>query len=276
MSSTSRALLRLALVLALAPAWWPVGAGAQESRFSGIAQLDLTNAYFFRGLLNEKRGAIVQPWGELYANLYASDEGLIRDVTAGVGVWLSIHSKETLALNDPTSVYEADYYPLLSVDFAGGVNLLTVYYFYDSPNGAWDEAVQELNFKLSYDDSEGLGLSPWVNVAIETFSSSSGTTSGTGIQLGVAPTFYEGDRFSLSGSAELGLTTGDYYDVPGYDGDESAFGYANLGVGVGVPINDTFSAGLGFKYYFFGDETEFANAGKSGHGVVMGSLTAEF
>jgi hypothetical protein len=247
-----------------------------ESRFSGIAQIDFTNAYIFRGIMQEKRGAIVQPWGEAYANLYSSDTGLIRDVTAGLGVWLSIHSRETFASNGPRSIYEADYYPLVSVDFAGGFNLLTIYYFYDSPNGAWDEAVQELNFKLSYDDSESTKLSPWMNIAIETFSSSSNTTSGTGIQFGIAPTVYEHDKFSISASAETGLSVGDYYDLAGYDGDEQTFGYANLGVGLAVPIGDVLSANLGFKYFLFGDDTQFANSGHGGHGVVVGSVSASF
>jgi len=247
-----------------------------ESRFSGVAQLDLTNAYYFRGILNEKRGLIAQPWGEVYANLYSSETGLIRDVTVGFGVWLSIHSEETLAANSPPSLYEADYYPLISMDLAGGFNLLTTYYFYDSPNGAWDEAVQELNFKLSYDDSESLGLSPWVNLAIETFSSSSPSTSGSAMQFGIAPTLFENDTFSLTGSAEVGITFDDYYDGLSSDTNENTFGYANLGVAVGVPITDTWSTSLGFKYFLFGDDLQEVNGGHGGHGVVTASLSASF
>ena len=188
----------------------PVAAAAEEeSRFSGVAQVDFTNAYIFRGIMQEKRGLIAQPWGEVYVSLSSSEDGFLRDVTAGFGVWLSIHSKHTLASNDPRSLYEADYYPLVSIDFAGGFNLLTTYYFYDSPNEAWGPAVQELNFKLSYDDGESTKLAPWLNIATEIYSSSLGLDSGTGLQFGIAPTFYEGDAFSLSGSAEVGLTLGD-------------------------------------------------------------------
>jgi hypothetical protein len=263
-------------VFALLAALAIPSAGAAESRFSGIAQIDFTNAYIFRGIMNEKSGAIVQPWGEVYANLYSSDDGFLRDVTAGFGVWLSIHSEETLAVDDPTSLYEADYYPLVSVDVAGGVNLLTTYYFYDSPNGAWGPAVQELNFKLSLGEGPFERIAPWMNLAIETYSSSSGTTSGTGVQFGIAPTFFESDAFSVSGSAEVGLTIDDYYDGLSGDGNENTFGYANLGVGLGVPINDFLSAGLSFKYFLFGDDLEAVNGGHGGHGVVVGSVTAEF
>ena len=265
----------LALLIALTAFGGSTAAVAEEeSRFSGVAQLDLTNAYYFRGILNEKRGFIAQPWGEVYMNLYSSEDGLIRDVTAGFGVWLSIHSKETLASSSPHSIYEADYYPLVSVDFAGGFNLLTTYYFYDSPNGAWGPAVQELNFKLAYDDSEFTKLSPWVNVAIETFSTSLGPNSGSGVQFGIAPTLYENDAFSVSGSAELGLAINDYYE--GVDSSENAFGYANLGVGVGVPITDSWAANVGFKYFIFGDDLQTVNGGNGGHGVGTLSLSASF
>jgi hypothetical protein len=275
MPSVKRPILVLAVLAALVGS--ANGAAAQDSRFSGVLQLDLTNAYYFRGILNEKGGFIAQPWGEAYVNLYGSDDGFIRDVTAGFGVWMSIHSRETLATNSPTSLYEVDYYPLVSVDFAGGVNLLTTYYFYDSPNGAWDQAVQELNFKLSWDDSEALGafaVAPYMNFAIETYGTSLGSNSGTGLQLGIAPTFYENDHFSISGGAEIGLTIGDYYEE--VDSNENTFGYANLGVGVGVPINDTFETSLGFKYFIFGDDLQTVNGGHGGHGVVTASVTASF
>lgn len=271
MSARKPSLVALALLAALLS---PLAVRAQDSRFSAAAQIDLSNAYIFRGIMQEKRGLIAQPWGEAYVNLYSSEDGFLRDVTAGFGVWLSIHSKETLATNQPSSLYEADYYPLVSVDFAGGFNLLTIYYFYDSPNGAWDEAVQELNFKLSWDDGELTRLSPWVNFAIETYSTSLGSDSGSGVQFGIAPTLFEGDDFSIGASAEVGLTIDDYYED--VDSNENTFGYANVGLGADIPINDTFSAIVGFKYFFFGDDLETLNNEHGGHGVVTASLSASF
>jgi hypothetical protein len=271
MSVSRPSLVAFALLAALVA---PRARAEEESRFSAMAQIDLSNAYIFRGIMQEKRGLIAQPWGEVYANLYSSESGFLRDITAGVGVWLSIHSQETLAANQPTSVYEADYYPLVSIDFAGGVNLLTIYYFYDSPNGAWGEAVQELNLKLSWDDSELTRLSPWVNVAVETFSTSLGSRSGSAVQLGIAPTLFEGDDFSISAGAEVGLTIDDYYE--GVDAKEDTFGYANVGLGASLPINDTLSASVGFKYFFFGDDLETVNDEHGGHGVVTASLSASF
>jgi hypothetical protein len=272
MSRFPRFLAAVALAVAVLA---PAAHADDESRFSGVAQLDITNAYYFRGILNENDGFIAQPWGELYFSLYSSDDGFLRDVTAGFGVWMSIHSEETLAVNGPESLYEVDYYPLVSVDFAGGVNLLTTYYFYDSPNEAWDEAVQELNFKLSWDDSElWFGVAPWVNLAIETHSTSLGEHSGTGLQFGIAPTLWESERASISASAEVGLAINNYYED--VDAEEDTFGYANVGAALSAPLSELWSTTLGFKYFFFGDDLQVVNEGNGGHGVVTLSFGASF
>jgi hypothetical protein len=153
------------VLLALALAAPAVAQEEEEtSWFSGVFQTDITNAYYFRGILQEREGVIIQPWMELYANLYSSEDGFIRDVTIGAGMWNSFHSERTLAGSRNQWWYEADYYPLISVDLAGGLSLLTVYYFYTSPNDAFT-TVQELNVKLAWDDSETFGawsMQPWV------------------------------------------------------------------------------------------------------------------
>jgi len=114
-------------------------------------------------------------------SLYSAEDGPTRDVTLGAGVWNSIHSEETLAADSPKSVYETDWYPLLSVGFANGLTLTTTYYFYTSPNDAFD-TIEELNFTLEWDDSEvfDFPLAPWVNVAIETKLTSLGETRAPG------------------------------------------------------------------------------------------------
>ena len=125
------------------------------SRLSGSFQADFTNVYFFRGILQERDGFIAQPWGELYYSLYKSEDGFIRDFSIGGGVWASFHTEETRADHGPTSLYETDWYPVISLEFPHSVSLTTIYYFYTSPNDAFD-TVEELNFKLAWDDSETL------------------------------------------------------------------------------------------------------------------------
>jgi hypothetical protein len=270
----------LALLLA-APA---VAQEEDTARFSGIFQLDVTNAYFFRGILQEREGVVLQPWAELYMSLYSSEDGFLRDVTVGAGAWNSFHSERTLNRDQNQWWYELDVYPLISLGFAGGVNLLTVYYFYTSPNDAFTTA-QEANFKLSWDDSEAFGawsMQPWVNVAWEVVNTAFGPQEGYGLQAGIAPTLYaaEDESFTLTAPAEVGLSLEDYYE--GSNGENHTFGYANVGLAASIPLTfvpegaGSWSLGLSGKYFFFGHILEAANRGRSVYPVGTLSFAVEF
>jgi len=293
--TTSHAVLLVA-ALALAPfgalAAEEPEAGAREaeeeetSRISGIVQVDFTNAYFFRGIMQERDGFIGQPWGELYFNLFAADEGLIRDVTIGGGVWNSWQSEKTLREHSPGPLYETDWYPLFSVGFENDITFTLIYYFYSSPNGAFD-TVEELNLKLEWDDSEVLGrwaLAPWVNLAIETHLTSFGPDKGEGVQLGIEPTLWEldDDAYPLSFTipAELGLAIDDYYEED--DGSENAFGYASVGLLASLPITaipESFGAwtvSAGGKIFYLSETLQDVNRGDHVYPVVTASLGVEF
>ena len=285
MTARATTLIAVALVLGLsAPAF------AQDEpadRFSGTFQLDWTNAYFFRGILNEREGIILQPWGELYYSLYSSEDGFLRDVSVGGGIWTTWHSERTLADEDPQWFYEADYYPIVSLGFAGGVSLTGVYYFYTSPNGAFT-TVQELNLKLAWDDSEALGrfaMAPYVNFAIETHNTSFGPNTGSGVQIGAEPTLwsFEHERYPVKFTfpVELGLAIDNYYENA--DGSENNFGYVNFGLKMSVPLAfvpkqlGEWSFSLAAKGFYISDD--IANASNGGHNwqpVVVGSLGVSF
>jgi hypothetical protein len=254
------------------------------SRFSGMVQSDFTNVYFFRGILQEKHGFIAQPWGELYFNAFASEEGPIRDVTFGAGVWASFHTKETLAVDGPHSLYETDWYPLLSISFAHNISLTTTYYWYTSPNGAFATA-QELNFKLAWDDSETFGrwaMGPYVNFAVETRRTAFGPNEGSGVQMGIGPTlftFFEGSEMpvTLSAPIELGLAIDDYYEEE--DGDENTFGYLNFGLSASVPLAfmpvGDWSFTLTAKGWYLSNTLREV-AGHTVYPQVIGSIGVEF
>jgi hypothetical protein len=255
----------------------------ETSRFSGAFQLDVTNAYFFRGILQEREGVILQPWLELYANLYSSETGFVRDLTIGAGIWNSFHSERTGAPRERSWWYEADYYPLVSIDFAGGVNALMVYYWYDSPSDAFS-IVQEFNLKLSWDDSEyfSFPVAPWVNLAVETSRTSFGPNTGVGLQAGIAPTLYaaEDESFSLTMPIEVGLALDDYYERA--SGGENMFGYGSAGFLANIPLGfvpegaGDWYVNVGAKYFFFNDTLENANRGKNHYPVGMVSLGVAF
>lgn len=256
------------------------------SRFSGSIQADFSNAYYFRGILQERDGVQAQPWGELFYNLFSSEEGFIRDASIGAGVWASFQTENTLAQNDPRSLYEVDWYPVISLEFPEGVSLTTIYYWYTSPNDAFRH-VQELNFKLAWDDSETLGkfaLQPWINLAIETERTSFGPKKGEGFQMGVEPTLYEipidNYPITLTFPVEMGLALNDYYERA--SGSESTFGYLSFGMGASMPlafIPETFGAwsiGLVGKGYWLNHTLANANKGDTMSPQVIGSIGFEF
>jgi len=257
------------------------------SRFSGVAQLDVTNAYYFRGILQEREGVQIEPWTELYINLYSSEDGFLRDATIGGGVWLSFQSERTCVGCNPQSpqwLYEGDYYPLLSLGFAGNLTLNTTYYWYSSPNDAFATA-QELDFKLLWDDSEVFGrwaMAPWINLAIETHNTAFGPDEGQAVQMGIGPTIYaaEDESFTLTAPAELGLAIDDYYESA--SGAENTFGYANVGLLLSVPLSfipesaGAWTFSMSGKYFFFSSDLEAANRGRSTYPVGMASLGVSF
>lgn len=284
----------MALAAALAAAGLAGPALAEEDaaegpfgRFSGSLGVDFTNAYIFRGIMQEDDGFIAQPWAELDYNVYSSETGLIRDVTVGAGVWSTFHSEKTLAESSPTWLYETDWYPVVYLGLPAGLTLTTYYYFYTSPNDAFETA-QELNFKLAWDDSEALGrfaLSPWVNLAIETHRTAFGPDEGVGLQLGAEPTLYtfEHERYPVTFTlpAEMGFSLDDYYEDE--TGSENAFGYATVGLKLSVPLAfvpsqlGAWSLSLAGKGFFFSHDLAEANdAGDRWQAVVVGSFGVEF
>ena len=303
-SKSVRASIYLAALLATLPAW---RAGAQAtaageeveveveeveeeksgpgSRISGTVQFDFTNAYYFRGILNERASFIWQPWAELYLNLYGSDDGIIRDFTVGFGVWNSVHDRKTLAEHSPSNLYETDWYPTISIGLPGGVTFDTTYYWYTSPNGAFD-TVEELNFGLAWDDSEYLpfALAPYMNWAFETERTSLGNDRGVGVQLGVEPTLFELDNddwpLGFTAPVEIGLSVEDYYE--GDDGSDETFGYISYGVAATLPIGiidpsyGAWSIILKGQGFHFGDTLAEVNKHDDNYGVVTGSIALEF
>jgi hypothetical protein len=255
------------------------------SRFSGIIQADFTNVYFFRGILNERNSFIAQPWGELYYSLYDSEDCFIRNVTIGTGVWASFHAAETGAADNPKSLYEVDWYPLISVEFPRGFSLTTTYYFYTSPNDAF-ERVEEVNLRLAWDDSEALGrfaLQPWVNLALETKRTSFGPNRGEGWQMGIEPTLFElpieNYPVTVTAPVELGLALNDYYEDD--EGNEKTFGYISYGVAASVPLAfipeaaGSWTFGLSFEGISLSDMLADTN-GRHWNPVAMASVGVEF
>ena len=220
-----------------------VRAGENKGKISLSAGVDFPTAYFFRGILQEDGGFFAQPYGDITFNLYEGEKGL-NSVGATLGLWNSFQTNSPIPEpSDPTGWYETDLYGGFTVGFLDNWEVGVTYTAYISPNNSF-ESTQEISFSLSFDDSELLGafaLSPQILIAVEMQGGGADAQRplGTYFQLGVEPglTVIESEKYPvrLSLPLTLGLSLSNYYQDP-VTGDDSTFGYFDLGLKLSVPL----------------------------------------
>lgn len=250
-------------------------AGPNQGKVSFSAGLDITSAYFFRGIIQEDQGLITQTWLDATFNL--SDT---LDLT--IGIWNSMHDAQTAASANGTGPdwwYEADLYLGLSQAVSENCSVGLTYTAYTSPNDAFG-TVHELAVNGSHDDSgawggsflEGSGLQPSVTIAFELDGQADGASNeGIYLEIGIEPSFTLIDNqdqpVTLAIPVTVGLSLGDYYEDPASPtgSDDSTFGYLDIGAVLSTPLNipadyGQWEASLGLHYLFLSESTENANA----------------
>lgn len=204
--------------------------------------VDYTNAYYFRGIVQEDHAFILQPYATLTLDLWEHDDFTL---TGSVGTWNSFHDSPTNAGNTgefTENWYEADFIAAfgLAID---KFSFAAQYIWYTSPSDSF-ETVTEFDFIASYDDSELLGawkLSPSVLLAVETgddFADGADAEQGVYLQASISPGFSvklcEEADLSINFPISAGFSLSDYYEDA--DGDDDAFGFFSVGVKASVPL----------------------------------------
>lgn len=248
----------------------PAAAAAEEesSPYSFTLSMDYTTGYYFRGIVQEDCGLILQPAASFDVRVYNQDD---LSINVGALVWNSVHGQKTASQmgGDFASYwYESDLGASVTVT-KGKWSATAGYIYYIAPNDGW-ETIQELDFTVAYDDSELLGkfaLNPRVMVGIETGSGTAdGVDSDPGryLELGIAPGCEIGETNPIAFSlpVTVGLSLSDYYQNAA--GDDDTFGYLQVGAKAEIPISC-----FGSKC---GDWT--LNAGV--YGLFLGDHTKEF
>jgi hypothetical protein len=202
--------------------------------------VDWTNAYYFRGFLQEREGVIVQPWFELGVTLTEEDSDVA--VRAFGGTWSSIHDERTDADTSSDVLeywYELDLYGGVSVS-VDAWTLRSTYWAYLSPSDAFD-TIHELEFALGYDDAAHWGdrfaLNPEVLLAVEVGpDGNDGVDRGTYLQLGLTPTLQLDQRatMELRLPIAVGLSVDDYYQDE--SGDDDTFGFFDVGIEASIAL----------------------------------------
>lgn len=229
-----------ALVIAGLVAAAPDAASAQgnSGRIAFNMGLDASQAYFFRGIRQEGNGVIVQPYFDATFSLLEGGYGL-NSIGFTVGQWNSIHSTGRGTTTGPHTWYESDFFTGFTFgleNWEAGVSYTT----YMSPSHAF-AAVQEMGVTLALDDTGvtmlPLPLHPHFALAIELNGQADGGASeGAYMELGIEPGLdLAGGSLSISVPLTAGMSLNNYYEDGGLTND--AFGYLDLGLVLGVPLN---------------------------------------
>ncbi|MCW5777717.1 MAG: hypothetical protein KIS87_14875, partial [Phycisphaeraceae bacterium] len=238
--------------------------------------IDFSNRYFFRGIVQERSGFIVQPWAMLELDLAQSSAGSLYAV---LGTWHSYHDKATGATSTDGVVrkwYEADLYAGLGA-MAGRWNATAVYMLYTSPSEAF-ETVQDVTISVALDD-EGitplLALYPSLTLAVETGANGADSADGgrgVYLEVGVEPLVRLDDVFTgtepgieISFPVALGLSLSDYYEDA--DGSDATFGFVSISAQVTIPLgliarSARCALRLGVEGLFLGDHARTYNRGR--------------
>ncbi len=221
----------------------PAATAQEPSRVSVATGADFSHAYFFRGIVQERSGVVAQPFFEVAFNLFEGTEGL-NNVSLTIGQWNSLHSGPSGSdgpSENAAAWYESDFY----TGFSFGVDnwdFGLTYTAYLSPNASFG-TVKELALNFAVDDSAWLGrlaLSPHILMAVELGGQADGGASeGVYVELGVEPGLpttlnLRGSPIALSVPVTLGISLSDYYEET--PGNDSAFGFADIGIVATMPL----------------------------------------
>jgi hypothetical protein len=254
--------------------------------FSFEFSLDYLTAYFWRGMVQEDSGLIIQPEATISLELVEDEDW---SVSGFFSVWNTIHGQQTGAAGGRGVIdywYEAD----LSAGVIlarGPLSLTTSYTIMTSPNDAF-ESIPELAFTLEFDDSELLGkwaLNPFATLAIENGANAgegADSETGTYLELGIAPGFeLQAGRIpvTIAFPITVGLSLEDYYQNE--EGEDDTFGFLEVGINASIPLPFKSGTGewqlnAGVSALFLGDHTAEFNDGDDTELVARIGVSVQF
>ncbi len=252
-------------------------AQSNSANISGNIGLDFSNAYFYRGIRQEREGLITQPYGDLSWSLFDDpDADGLHSLDFSVGIWNSLHTGPTGSGSSGSATHVRSWY---ESDFFTGVTLgldnweaAITYTAYMSPNDTFS-SISELSFSLAMDDSELLGtfaVNPHIVLAIEMDGQADGgDLEGVYFEAGVEPGMdLPNGTASVSFPVTFGFSMSNYYEngaplVGPIFSD--AFGYLSIGASLSYPIPNTpegygdWGLSGGVHLLKFGDYLEYLN-----------------
>jgi hypothetical protein len=270
----------------------------KESCITGDIGVNVVSQYVSRGLIFENQGGIIQPYADLYFQVYKS-EGFLSKASVNIGIWDSFQSRHTDAgeavgrgtgrsdASSTRSWYESDFTAGLALTFAKVFTFTPSYFVFFSPNDGFN-TFQGLNLNLAVDDTQWLGkfaLHPHATVLFELENKAgNGEDEGVYYEVGIAPSAPIGPlTFTLPVTAGFG--SHDFY------ARNRGFGYVSASAQLAYALKfmpaclGTWTVQGSATYYYLGSgalrnfNTEPANDvrdGKNSEWVFSGGLSVAF
>ena len=229
-------------------------AAQNDGNVSMSAGSDIVNQYYFRGIVQETGGFIMQPF------LDASISFGNASITAGT--WSSLHSAGDAGFDGaPESFYETDFYAGIGGS-AGAVGVDVTYTAYMSPRGSWG-TTKEIALGLSHDSA----VAPYATFAFElSGGAEGGPNKGTYFELGVEPSAPLDGPIGVSFPVTLGMSLSNYFEYMDAGGamTDGKFGFFSVGASIGIPLNTpeeygSWELGLGVSALMFGEALKAIN-----------------
>lgn len=270
-----------------------VRAEGQGSALSVSGGFDFVDKYFFRGIIVQNQGLMVQPYLDVNVDLGGVQEGL----SMVVGTWHHVSESNTPANIGSSAHQEFDWYVGLSMPLADNVEGSLTYTEYSVPAGG--ATVDEISFGVSLDDSEafgGMGLSPYLLIAVELNGGAdggfaTGGESGIYLEIGIEPTFElvqsETNPIDLAIPIVVGLSLDDYFETtaPTTPGnatpDDETLGFISVSLVCSTPFHwipeeyGAWTLSAGVEFLFLGDNNEDMNGGEDSEINVSIGLSFE-
>ena len=226
---------------------------------TGDFGVTFVSEYISRGVVQQTKGVIAQPYLDLYFKFYEGD-GFLTSASAQLSLWADVGSNKSLAApgNTVPNWYEFDWDPGISFVIEKSFTLTVSYYEFDSPASAFKTA-RSVNANLAYDDSGYMGafaLHPHFTVLYETGAPGFAGLKAHGwyYEIGIAPsyTFLKSSKYPLTFALPITVGLG---DQSGFYGGNT-FGYFSPGVTLAVPLAfippgyGTWTFTAGYSYYY--------------------------
>jgi hypothetical protein len=256
-TGTAACLLAATLLLpGPAAAQAPADPNTGALTFSGA--FDVASLYLFRGIRQEvDPGVTMWPYADLRIELMTGD-GALKSAAINVGIWNSLHTgtSGTDGLLGGLH-YEEDFYSSFTLGFAGATAFTTQFTAYTSPNARFS-TTKEILLRVA----QASRFAPYGLVAFEvggegTGQADAGAEKGTYLEFGVGPSWPLG-RATFAVPVKIGLSASNYYECPPgatvcTPGEDSKFGYFDIGGLVTVPITGAESRFGSWNFHFGGD-----------------------